>query len=109
MAAEGDLAFTVTFETLPKFEVGSFDGIAIERPVAKVEDSDVEKALQSLAERSQEFETKTEGAKAAKGDKLTIDVLVLSVAGHRLCCLLTNRIRIMQRMVRPNSLVRWLA
>ena len=49
------------------------------------------------------------GAKAAKGDKLTIDVLVLSVAGHRLCCLLTNRIRIMQRMVRPNSLVRWLA
>ena len=73
MAAEGDLAFTVTFETLPKFEVGSFDGIVIERPVAKVEDSDVEKALQSLAERSQEFETKTEGAKAAKGDKLTID------------------------------------
>ena len=25
LAAEGDLAFTVTFETLPKFEVGSFD------------------------------------------------------------------------------------
>jgi len=73
LAAEGDLAFTVTFETLPKFEVGSFDGIVIERPVTKVEESDVDKALQSLAERSQEFETKTEGAKAAKGDKLTID------------------------------------
>lgn len=73
LAAEGDLAFTVTFETLPKFEVGSFDGIFIERPTAKVDDADVEKAMQSLAERSQDYEPKTEGAKAAKGDKLTID------------------------------------
>lgn len=58
---------------MPKFEVGSFDGIFIERPTAKVDDADVEKAMQSLAERSQDYEPKTEGAKAAKGDKLTID------------------------------------
>ena len=36
LEAEGDFAFTVTFETLPKIEVGSFDDIALERPVAEV-------------------------------------------------------------------------
>lgn len=73
LAAEGDFAFVVTFETLPKFDIGSFDDISLERPVAQVSDEDVEKALQSLADRAQEFEARAEGAKAEKGDKLTID------------------------------------
>jgi len=73
LAAEGDLAFTVTFETLPKFEIGSFEGISIERPVAMVADADIEKAIKALAERAQEFEPKSEGLKCEKGDKLTID------------------------------------
>ena len=73
LAAEGDFAFTVAFETLPTFEIGAFDDISIERPVAKVDAAEVEKAVKSLAERVQEFEARAEGAKAAKGDKLTID------------------------------------
>jgi trigger factor len=73
LEAEGDFAFTVLFETLPKIEIGSFDDISLERPVAEVSDDDLEKALTSLADRAQEFEAREEGAKAEKGDKLTID------------------------------------
>lgn len=73
LAAEGDFSFVVTFETLPKFEIGSFDDIAIDRPVAEVSEDDIEKALKSLADRVQEFEPRDEGAKAEKGDKVTLD------------------------------------
>lgn len=73
LEAEGDLAFTVTFETLPKFEIGSFDDISIERPVAEVAEDDIQTALKNLADRAQEFEARAEGAKAENGDKLTID------------------------------------
>ncbi|WP_424362935.1 trigger factor [Methylocystis parvus] len=73
LEAEGDLAFTVTFETLPKFEIGSFDDISLERPVAEVADADIEAALKNLADRVQEFEPRAEGEKAQSGDKLTID------------------------------------
>ncbi|GLI92218.1 trigger factor [Methylocystis echinoides] len=73
LAAEGDFAFTVTFETLPTFEVGALDDIAIERPVAEVAEDDITTALKNLADRVQEFEPRAEGAKAENGDKLTID------------------------------------
>jgi trigger factor len=73
LAAEGDLAFTVVFETLPKFEIGSFDDISLERQVAEVSDADIETALKSLGDRVQEFEPRAEGDKAQSGDKVTID------------------------------------
>jgi trigger factor len=73
LAAEGDFAFTVAFETLPTFEIGAFDDISIVRPVAEVEAGEVDKALNALAERVQEFEARPDGAPAEKGDKLTID------------------------------------
>ncbi|MBI5013179.1 MAG: trigger factor [Methylocystis sp.] len=73
LTAEGDFSYVVTFETLPKFDIGAFDDISLERPVAEVAEDDIEKALRSLADRAQEFEARPEGAKAEKGDKLTID------------------------------------
>lgn len=69
--AEGDLAFTVNIEVLPKFEIGSFDDIALERPVFAVPDEDVAQALDRMASQSRPFNAK-DGA-AASGDKLTID------------------------------------
>ena len=48
--ARGDLSFKVALEVLPKFEVGELSDISLERPVADVEESDVETALQRLAE-----------------------------------------------------------
>jgi trigger factor len=73
LAAEGDFAFTVAFELLPTITVGAFDDISVERPVASVEQADIDRALTSLAERLQEFEPRAAGEKAVKGDKLTID------------------------------------
>ena len=73
LEAAGDFSFVVTFETLPSFELGSFDDISLERPIAPVTDEDVEKSIQALVDRVREFEPKAEGAKAEKGDKLTID------------------------------------
>lgn len=74
LEASGDFSFVVSFETLPAFEIGSFDDISLERPVAPVSDEEVEKAMKQFSERLREYEPKTEeGAKAENGDKVTID------------------------------------
>jgi len=69
--AKGDLAFTVNVEVLPKFDVGAFDDVTLERLVAKVPDSDVDTALSRMADQTRPFAPK-DGA-AASGDKVTID------------------------------------
>lgn len=71
IAVEGDLAFTVNLEILPKFEIGEFSDVALERQVVEVADSDVDDALKNMAEQSRPYGEK-EGA-AEKGDKVTID------------------------------------
>jgi trigger factor len=68
---EGDLAFTVKLEVLPKFDIGTFEDIALERPVVAVPDEDVAQALDRMASQSRPFNPK-EGA-SVSGDKLTID------------------------------------
>ncbi len=71
--ARGDLAFKIAVEVLPKFEVGEFSDIALERPVAEVEDGEVELALQRLARDRRTYVDKPEGAKAENLDRLTVD------------------------------------
>ncbi len=72
--AKADFAFTVALEVLPKIEIGSFDGIEIERLVAEVEDAEVDAVLNRLADQSRTYSPKEgEGAVAQMGDKATID------------------------------------
>jgi trigger factor len=73
LAAEGDLAYTVDIEVLPKFDVGAFDDVSLERLVCAVPESEVDEAVTRLAERSRSFEAKAEGDAARDGDKVTID------------------------------------
>ena len=73
LAAEGDLAYTVNLEVLPKFEVGTFDDIALERLVVEIPDTEVEDGIQRMAERNRSFAAREEGAAAQSGDKVTID------------------------------------
>jgi trigger factor len=75
LAAEGDLAYTVNLEVLPKFEVGNFADVDLERLVAKVSDAEVDEAVQKMAERNRAFTARDEGAAAIDGDKVTIDFL----------------------------------
>jgi trigger factor len=73
LQARGDLSYTVALEVLPKFDVGAFDDVALERPVAEVSDDDVAKAIDRLADSRRAYTPKGEGAKAEIGDKVTID------------------------------------
>lgn len=70
-AAEGDLAFVINLEILPKFETGSFDDVEVERLTSEVAEEEVTKALDGLVDRNRPFPPKEGGA--AKGDKVTID------------------------------------
>src|SRR5271167_140922 len=64
LEARGDLNFKVALEVLPKFEVGELSDISLERPVADVEESDLETALQRLAETRRVYASRPEGEKA---------------------------------------------
>lgn len=69
--AQGDLAYTVALETLPEIEVGGFEDIAIERPVFKAPDEEIDKTLARMADQNRAY-TEKDGA-AEKADKVTID------------------------------------
>ncbi|WP_131116981.1 trigger factor [Lichenihabitans psoromatis] len=74
MEAEGDLSFTVAVETLPKFETGTFETIEIERLVAEVDEAEVTKSMERMADQNRVFTPKEgDDATAENGDKLTID------------------------------------
>jgi trigger factor len=79
--ARGDLNFKVALEVLPKFEVGEFSDIELERPVAEVEESEVELTLQRLAQDRRVYADKPEGAKAENFDRVTVD-FVGTIAGE---------------------------
>ena len=73
VSGEADLAFTAAYELLPTFELVDWSTIELERPVAVVEDAEVDEQLTRIAEGSRSFSDKEEGAEAVSGDKLTID------------------------------------
>ena len=74
MAAEGDLSFTVAVETIPSFETGSFEDLALERQVAEITDEEVGRSIDSLASANRAFTPKEgEDAVAATGDRVKID------------------------------------
>jgi len=73
LEARGDLAFTVALEVLPKFEIGEFNDIVIERTFAEVEDSEVEDGLNRLAEDRRVYADRPEGGKAERFDRVTVD------------------------------------
>ncbi len=73
LEASGDLTFSIAFEVLPTFEVGSFDDVEVERLVAEVSDGEIEDAIKRLVDRNRVYTAREEGAAAENGDKLTID------------------------------------
>ncbi|MEM9590879.1 MAG: trigger factor [Pseudomonadota bacterium] len=68
---KGDLAYTMTFEVLPKVEVMDLAKIALERPTAPVTEKEVEEAIDRIIATNPTFSPK-DGA-AQKGDRVTID------------------------------------
>src|SRR5512147_782897 len=65
-----DLAYTLSFEVMPKIETMDFGKIALEKPVAAVTDEDIGKAIDRLRAANLRYKPK-EGA-SEKGDRLII-------------------------------------
>ncbi|SON56031.1 Trigger factor [Hartmannibacter diazotrophicus] len=70
-----DLAFSMSYEIIPEFEVASIEGITIERPIADVSDEEVEEQLKKIAEGSVTYEPRAEGAAAENGDRVKLSYL----------------------------------
>jgi trigger factor len=71
VAGQQDLQFELTLEVMPDFEPTDLKGIAITRPIAPVEDMQVEEQLGELAKAQRGFEDKD--GKAAEGDQVNLD------------------------------------
>jgi trigger factor len=73
IGGQADLAYTLALELLPKIELADFQGIALERLVAPVTDSEVDEAVGKLAEQNKPYAAKAEGATVETGDRVVID------------------------------------
>ena len=63
----GPVKFRATFEVLPEFELGQYKDLEVEIDDVKVEDADVDKALEELRDRAATF-VPVEGRPIADGD-----------------------------------------
>jgi len=68
-----DFAWTVSVEVLPNFEIGDVSGFRIEKPVAAVDDADVQARLEDLARRNVTYSDKKKGAVAGQHDRVVVD------------------------------------
>ncbi|MDD0844035.1 trigger factor [Pseudomonas sp. Gutcm_11s] len=66
-----DLEYVATFEVFPEIQLAGFDGIAIERLQADVNDADVDNMLEILRKQNTRFEAVERAAE--NGDQLNID------------------------------------
>ncbi|MES1198675.1 MAG: trigger factor [Pseudomonadota bacterium] len=71
VAGQADLAFEVSVEVMPDFEPVDIKTISLTRPVAVVEESQIDDALAELAKANRQFEDK-DGA-AEDGDAVVVD------------------------------------
>jgi trigger factor len=70
-SGSADLAYTMSFEVLPKFDALDFGKIEVERPVAEVTSADIDKALDRLRDANPLYKPKD--GPTAEGDRLIID------------------------------------
>jgi trigger factor len=77
-AGKSDLAYTLSFEVLPHFELMNFGKLALEKPVAPVTDADIDSSLDRLLAANVRYKPKDGAAKS--GDRLIID-FTGSIAG----------------------------
>lgn len=75
LAGDADLAFTLSYEVIPAFEVQPVDDIAIERPIADVTEDEVKERLEQIGEGARTYEPRAKTAKAKEGDRLKISYL----------------------------------
>jgi trigger factor len=73
LSGKTDLTYTVAIEVVPAIALADFKTFQVEKPVADVSDSDVDEAIKRIADTNRGYAAKGEGAKAASGDRVTIN------------------------------------
>ena len=73
LAGKSDLTYTVAIEVVPAIKLADFKSFNVEKPVADVGDTDVDEAIQRIADANRTYAAKGEGAKAEKDDRVTIN------------------------------------
>ncbi len=72
ISGQADLSYSMSFEVLPKIAIADLAQLKLERLTAAVEDKDIDKAVESLAERNVKYVAE-EGRAAGTGDQVSID------------------------------------
>ena len=72
MDGKADLAYTMSFEVLPKIDLIDMSTLSLEREVVDVDEETIDKAVAELVERNVAFEVE-DGRAAGDGDQLKID------------------------------------
>src|SRR3954463_11661880 len=72
LAGKTDLTYTVAIEGVPTIQLADFKTFSVEKPVVEDTDAEVDEAIKRIADQNRPYAAKTEGAKAANGDRVTI-------------------------------------
>ncbi len=72
LAGKSDLTYTVAIEVVPTIQLADFKTFSVEKPVVEVTDAEVDEAIKRIADQNKPYSAKSEGAKAANGDRVTI-------------------------------------
>jgi trigger factor len=71
---KSDLDYTVEIEILPPIELADFKGFKLTKLTADIVDSEIDEAVNRIAEQNKPYGAKAAGEKAADKDRVTIDV-----------------------------------
>ncbi|MEM9989315.1 MAG: trigger factor [Pseudomonadota bacterium] len=70
---KADLEYDIQVEVLPEFEPMDVEGMALERMVADIPETEVEEELEKIAQENTQYNDRDEGAAAEDGDQVVID------------------------------------
>jgi trigger factor len=73
LTGKSDLTYTVAIEVVPSITLADFKTFKVERPVAEVSDTEVDEAIQRIADQNRSYAAKGEGVKADQGDRVTVN------------------------------------
>jgi trigger factor len=81
---DADLTFSMAYDVLPRFTIGTWKGLEVEVPQADVSAEDIGRELEAVRERNAIVMDKAEEAAAAKDDVVTVNYSELSGGGEPL-------------------------
>src|ERR1700716_791447 len=73
LSGKSDLTYKVEIEVVPSIQLADFKSFNVEKPVADVTGTDVDEAIQRIADQNRGYAAKGEGAAAESGDRVTVN------------------------------------